>query len=240
MDSEITSDFWAVSAQVVPVLALAQVIEVRAFARQMTSKKKQFHLSIWRRVSFVVSAAFVAVLLTTSFVVALNALTGGDAGPSQAFIIIYALSVATILVVLAPLLAVLRGLVGDVPSRLRLWRGERRIAAVRNQLAEVIPIRRRALLEGLLQRRSEMAEQYVISMMAWRTAARVTTPDGRRTQREVEDHLNRLDAYRSRIDAFVRDERAKLADAEALISDQTRIVSMEVFDGFRKALKDLE
>lgn len=240
MDSDISPDFWAVSAQVVPVLALAQVIEVRAFARQMTSKKKKFHASIWQRAAFVVYAVFVAALLVISFAIAVSALATGDAGPRQASIIVYSLSVAMGLVIVTPLLAVLGGLVGDVPSRVRLWRGERRIEAARRLLADTAETRRRGLIEGALQRRGEMAEQYVISMMAWRTAARVRTPDGRSTQREIEEHLDRLDEFRSGFDAFMNDERAKLSSADALISDRTRIVPAEAFDVFRKQLKKLE
>lgn len=110
---DVSPDFWAVIAQTAPVLALALVIEARAFARQVT-QTDDYASSRIQRVIFVVISALAGLGLVGAFAISLSALFNGDAGVLAARLAMWSLSFAFGAVVLNPLLPLLLAMVSDL------------------------------------------------------------------------------------------------------------------------------
>ncbi|WP_417564138.1 hypothetical protein [Microbacterium sp.] len=114
------TEYWSAVAQVSPVLALALVLEARAFAHRVHSRKR-FAASRNERAAFVSSAGAAAVGLTLSFIFAMGALLSRSDSSHRTPWDIITLGIALIalpyafsVVVAIPLLELNRALRADV------------------------------------------------------------------------------------------------------------------------------
>lgn len=113
-------------AQTVPVVALALVLETRAFARQVRSKQA-FAAMRTERIYFVASTTLAAALLVVTLVISLGALQSETPYPEVfSSIAMYFLAFSFGAVVINPLVALLPALTSDV-------RADRKLAAARRR-----------------------------------------------------------------------------------------------------------
>jgi len=113
MVAGVDQNFWPVVAQTVPVLALALVIEARAFARRVARDDGE---SVGRvfRVYFAISTLAIAIALTVAFAVAMTILARGQSNEIWVSVALYTLAPAISLVVLNPLIPLFDSVLGEV------------------------------------------------------------------------------------------------------------------------------
>lgn len=113
MVADVDQNFWPVVAQTVPVLALALVIEARAFARRVAQDDGE---SVGRiaRLYFAVSTLAVAIALTVAFAMAMTVLARGQSNEVWVNVAFYSLAPAIAAVVLNPLVPLFDSLIGEM------------------------------------------------------------------------------------------------------------------------------
>ncbi|MFG6502514.1 hypothetical protein [Microbacterium sp. P05] len=231
-------DFWPVVAQVVPVLALALVIEVRAFARQVT-KKGRFETSLLDRIVFVILSVTCAALLVTTFAFALGALLAGEESRASPEWAVNSLAFSVGLVVLNPLIPLVHALVADVYPRARVYRSQRRAARAARELRDALEYAARLSRTRFIVRRVELADRYVETM---RMLSRADSGSATQRQRGVailESYLSKLDDYRLSLDRDKESATELLQGGYRLLEEHEASPQGIDLTSIRRRLKEL-
>jgi hypothetical protein len=209
--------------QVIPVLALALVIEVRVFVRQMSRRKKKKYLAaLSERVTFVVMTFVTVAALVVALAIALPALRSGRSEFGGEFFVVCCLTFAFGFVVLSPVLAMSRALLADVKPRYELWRGDQKIEAANTELARLVVETERGFRSRRLMQRSELAKRYVSCYQALTLVRHDGSRQSQEEGRELIAYLTDLDDWRTRFEESVEREDAILESAREHLRDRPR------------------
>lgn len=219
------------------MLALALVIEVRVFVRQMSRRKKKKYLaSLSERVIFVAMASFVIVALLLSLAIALPALRSGRSELGGEFFVECCLTFAFGFVVLSPVTAMSRALLADVRPRYELWRGTRRIEAVSLELARAVSETERTLTSRRLLKRIDLAERYI---EAYKALAAAKKDRLREEEQGWATYLDQLDEWRARFESSVEESEALLEPARAHLRERPTSGPNVDLTVFARAIREL-
>jgi len=107
------TDFWAQIVQLIAVLALALVIEIRAmYVRVQAIDKPR---TKGPRAAIALMYAFAVIALTSSFLTGLSGMTGAAIPDTQTKLVVYALIFTFFVVVAAPTIPLIWALIDDLP-----------------------------------------------------------------------------------------------------------------------------
>lgn len=213
-------DFWAVIAQTAPVLALALVIEARAFARQVT-RQDDFAASRVQRVIFVVISAIAGLGLLSAFTLSLSTLLYGDPGDLAARLAMWSLTFAFGAVVLNPLVPLLLAMVIDLrAAHVESWmRKQSRRREV--QMQDVVEWGERVTRERVIADLSKQAVAYSDVMGFIRVNRRNQDPETLRRIGKANDYLDELDEWRLGFDEHLFKTRAMLSEGREMIRESS-------------------
>lgn len=108
-----STDFWAQIVQLIAVLALALVIEVRAMYLRVQAINKP--RTKGARVAIAVMYAVAVIGLTSSFLAGLSGMTGAAIPDKQTALVVYALIYTFFVLVAAPTIPLIWALIDDLP-----------------------------------------------------------------------------------------------------------------------------
>lgn|GEM_PF-2721188 len=212
-------EFWAVVAQTVPVIALALVVEVRAFGRQVRGTRT-FAATKPQRRYFVISTTVAAALLIVTFVLSLGALQEViEYHVAFTYVAMYSLAFCLGAVVINPLVALLPALTSDIRADRKLERERKRNLRARTTLTTAIEwaeaIRRRRNLDQL----TEFADNYTRVLAFIRRTERDPDPGDREKLKVALDYLAELDAWKSNFDREQVEGRDLIAEGREMLID---------------------
>lgn len=121
-----STDFWAQIAQLIAVLALALVIEVRAMYQRVQAIEKS--RTKGTRIAIALMYAFAVLGLLSSFLTGLSGMTGAPISSGHTRIVVYALIFTFFVLVVVPTIPLIWALIEDLPfspdgvARLKLSR----------------------------------------------------------------------------------------------------------------------
>lgn len=108
-----STDFWAQIVQLIAVLALALVIEIRAMYLRVQAIDKP--RTKGARAAIALMYAFAVIGLTSSFLTGLSGMTGAAIPDGQTELVVYALIFTFLVVVAAPTIPLIWALIDDLP-----------------------------------------------------------------------------------------------------------------------------
>ncbi|WP_341941295.1 hypothetical protein [Microbacterium sp. LWH10-1.2] len=160
---ESRADYWALLAQVMPVVMLALVVEGRFMSRQL-ARKRSYSTNGNLRMAYAVIFIVNCLGLFLGFGIALRGATGTEVGPVGTFMAENALNLGVSTVFLTPLLSVTAALVGDkitaTHRKMPYSEVSRREARKRIARIALSDVRREAAVARLWAR-GEIANLYV-------------------------------------------------------------------------------
>ncbi|MFE7198497.1 hypothetical protein [Microbacterium oxydans] len=226
------SSYWAVVAQIIPVIMLALVLEGRYFSR-LLSRKSSFPANGGVRVGYAIIFIVNSIALYIAFLLALDGAGGNGMSRLERIITEGALIFGVSTVFLTPLLNVAYALVGDkIWALLRRmpWSNEQRRERRKRSARLELDMLRREFDETRLGVRKQLAQAYIAAY----TAQRAHPIRG-----ALDRALDALDELRAGSDADIARLAEKMARAEQNVEANKTPMSPERLEDFRAQLKSV-
>jgi len=192
-----TQAYWGMVAQIVPVLALALVLEARGMARRY-ARKTWFPHSRGSRTTFAVLYGAVALGLVGVELVALSFVQRARSNAVAEEIASYVLAIALAYVVLSPVLLISSALMSDTFARLPWSAQARSLRATADVQRDVVAAQRRER-SARLDLWIKLTAVQVECMQAAGNADRMTGRDGVQARAVVDGLLERIEETRQEI-----------------------------------------
>jgi hypothetical protein len=219
--------YWSAIAQIVPVLALALVLEVRAIARRLARKKAYPH-NRGLRVTYAVTYFFAAAGLILCESLALRyLLTGGHDDATADFVTTF-ITLAFWYVALGPIFLIGAALMGDVLERAP-WSHESRVIRRANRIEEQVIAAEREARSLRLEAWSVVADAQIELVRLGSTIVRLTGRTAQatraayaRTMGKVDDARTFLVSKRLESEASVAANRGGIDEVREALADVER------------------
>ncbi len=210
-------DLWAAIAQLVPVLALALVVEVRTFARQVRNKRV-FMKSRRQRTFFALSSLASGILLLATLSLALAALsTETPFSPTIRMLAILALSFTFGAIVGNPLVVLLAAMTSDV-------RSDHRYRVIRRGHQHDLDDARRFISDSERRLRARWLEEMTDFTRNYTRAMAVARELMGNTDHESAEQQATAFRYIADLDAWLVEANARRAESKRLLTEGHELV----------------